>query len=118
MIFILIQRPLSSELILNADDCIVFYSHQRFYKTLSIKTLELDKRIKISTKTAYRLVLQGKAVGGALYKYLRHQYKKCRKRYGKNDYQGRIPNHIDINDTPALLIGVLVLATGRLDLAI
>jgi IS30 family transposase len=51
--------------------------------------LELDKKIKISTETAYRFVLQDKAVGGALYKYLRHQHKKYRKRYGKNDYRGR-----------------------------
>jgi IS30 family transposase len=33
--------------------------------------LELDKKIKISTETAYRFVLQDKAIGGALYKYLR-----------------------------------------------
>jgi IS30 family transposase len=37
--------------------------------------LELDKKIKISTETAYRFVLQDKAIGGALYKYLRHQHK-------------------------------------------
>jgi IS30 family transposase len=37
-------------------------------------------------ETAYRFVLQDKAIGGALYKYLRHQHKKYRKRYGKNDY--------------------------------
>ncbi|VVM21477.1 hypothetical protein BSPWISOXPB_10273 [uncultured Gammaproteobacteria bacterium] len=46
--------------------------------------LELDKKIKISTETAYRFVLQDKAIGGALYKYLRHQHKKYRERYGKN----------------------------------
>jgi IS30 family transposase len=62
--------------------------------------LELDKKIKISTETAYRFVLQDKAVGGALYKYLRHQHKKYRKRYGKNDYRGRIPNRIDIDERP------------------
>jgi IS30 family transposase len=47
--------------------------------------LELDKKIKISTETAYRFVLQDKAVGGALYKYLRHQHKKYRKRYVVQD---------------------------------
>jgi IS30 family transposase len=36
--------------------------------------LELDKKIKISTETAYRFVLQDKAIGGALYKYLRHRF--------------------------------------------
>jgi IS30 family transposase len=39
----------------------------------------------IYPETAYRFVLQDKAVGGALYKYLRHQHKKYRKRYGKNN---------------------------------
>jgi hypothetical protein len=43
-------------------------------------------------------------VGGALYKYLRHQHKKYRKRYGKNDYQGRIPNRIDINEHPSIVV--------------
>jgi IS30 family transposase len=62
--------------------------------------LELDKKIKISTETAYRFVLQDKAIGGGLYKYLRHKHKKYRKRYGKNDYRGRIPNRIDIDERP------------------
>ncbi len=62
--------------------------------------LELDKKIKISTETAYRFVLQDKAVGGALYKYLRHQHKKYRKRYGKNDYRSRIPNGTVENKNP------------------
>ena len=65
--------------------------------------LELDKKIKISTETAYRFVLQDKAVGGALYKYLRHQHKKYLKRYGKNDYRGRIPNRIDIDERPSIV---------------
>ena len=50
--------------------------------------LELDEEVKISTETPYRFVLQNNAVGGVLYKYLRHQYKKYRKRYGKYDYRG------------------------------
>jgi IS30 family transposase len=48
----------------------------------------LDEEVKISTETPYRFVLQNNAVGGVLYKYLRHQYKKYRKRYGKYDYRG------------------------------
>jgi IS30 family transposase len=39
----------------------------------------------------------------ALYKYLRHQHKKYRKRYGKNDYRGRIPNRIDIDERPSIV---------------
>ena len=52
---------------------------------------ELDKQFKICSDTAFRFVLLHKSVGVALYKYLRHQHKKYRKRYGKNDYRGRIP---------------------------
>ncbi|CAC9565202.1 hypothetical protein [uncultured Gammaproteobacteria bacterium] len=48
----------------------------------------MDEEVKISTETPYRFVLQNNAVGGVLYKYLRHQYKKYRKRYGKYDYRG------------------------------
>ncbi|CAC9613966.1 hypothetical protein [uncultured Gammaproteobacteria bacterium] len=49
----------------------------------------MDEEVKISTETPYRFVLQNKAVGrGVLYKYLRHQHKKYRKRYGKYDYRG------------------------------
>ena len=68
-----------------------------------VRSLHLDENIKISTETAYRFVLQDKAIGGELYKYLRHQHKKYRKRYGKNDYRGTIPNRVDIGDRPAIV---------------
>ena len=80
--------------------------------------LELDKKIKISTETAYRFVLQDKAVGGALYKYLRHQHKKYRKRYGKNDYQGRIPNRIDIDERPSIVDARTRIGDWEVDLVI
>ncbi|CAC9645608.1 hypothetical protein, partial [uncultured Gammaproteobacteria bacterium] len=35
--------------------------------------------------------------------YLRHQHKKYRKRYGKNDYRGRISNRIDIDERPSIV---------------
>ena len=80
--------------------------------------LELDKKIKISTETAYRFVLQDKAVGGALYKYLRHQHKKYRKRYGKNDYRGRIPNRIDIDERPSIVDARTRIGDWEVDLVI
>jgi IS30 family transposase len=60
----------------------------------------LDKNIQISVETAYRFVLQDKAVNGELYKHLRHQHKKYLKRYGKNDDRGVIPNRVDIDERP------------------
>ena len=61
------------------------------------------KDTKRKTKTTYRFVLQDKAIGGELYKHLRHQHKKYRKRYGKNDYRDKIPNRIDIDNRPAVV---------------
>jgi IS30 family transposase len=40
--------------------------------------------------------------GGALHKHLRCQ-KKRRKRYGKHDRRGRIPNLSSIDDRPAIV---------------
>jgi IS30 family transposase len=69
----------------------------------TLSCLDLDENIKMSTVTSYRFVIKDKEVGGELYKHLRHQHKKYRKRYGKNDYRGKIPNRIDICDRPAIV---------------
>ncbi|SSC11334.1 Mobile element protein, partial [thiotrophic endosymbiont of Bathymodiolus puteoserpentis (Logatchev)] len=54
-------------------DCVKNYISEKLKEYWSpeqiMGRLELDKKIKISTETAYRFVLQDKAVGGALYKY-------------------------------------------------
>ncbi len=51
----------------------------------------------------YRLILKDKVAGGSLHQYLRHQGKKYRKRYGKNDCRGHIPNRVDIDDRPSIV---------------
>ncbi len=75
--------------------------------------LRMEENISISTESIYRLILKDKVAGGSLYRYLRHQGKKYRKRYGKNDYRGRIPNRVDIADRPRIVdsrsrIGVVI----------
>ncbi len=62
-----------------------------------------EENISISTESIYRLVLQDKVAGGSLHQYLRHQGKKYRKRYDKNDYRGHIPNRVDIDDRPSIV---------------
>lgn len=57
----------------------------------------------VSHETIYRFVLADKAAGGELYKHLRHQAKPYRQRYGKNDYRGTIPYHVDIDERPAIV---------------
>ena len=54
----------------------------------------MEENIRISTESIYRLILKDKVADGSLYRYLRHQGKKYRKRYGQNDYRGRIPNRL------------------------
>ena len=73
----------------------------------------MEENISISTESIYRLILKDKVADGSLYRYLRHQGKKYRKRYGQNDYRGRIPNRVDIADRPSIVdsrsrIGVVI----------
>ena len=65
--------------------------------------LRMEENMHISTETIYRMILKDKVAGGSLYRFLRHQGKKYRKRYGKNDYRGIIPNRVDIADRPSVV---------------
>ena len=65
--------------------------------------LRIDKSITLSHETIYRFILKDKTSGGSIYKYLRHQCKKYRKRYGGRDYRGRIPNRVDIDNRPTVV---------------
>jgi IS30 family transposase len=65
--------------------------------------LEADGKPGASHETIYRLVLEDKKAGGDLYTCLRHQAKPYRKRYGKHDYRGQIPNRVDIDQRPAIV---------------
>lgn len=48
-------------------------------------------------------ILHDKQKGGILYKHLRHQHKKYRKRYGSPKRQGPIKNRRFIDDRPAIV---------------
>jgi IS30 family transposase len=65
--------------------------------------LKQEGKAYISHETLYRFVLEDKKAGGQLYAHLRHQAKPYRKRYGKNDYRGRIPNRVDIDQRPTVV---------------
>ncbi len=75
--------------------------------------LKVEENIRISTESIYRLILKDKVADGSLHRYLRHKGKKYRKRHGKNDYRGHIPNRVDIDDRPSIVdnrsrIGVVI----------
>ena len=57
----------------------------------------------ISHETIYQHVLSDKADGGTLFKHLRWSQKKRRKRYGKQDRRGVIPDRVSIDERPALV---------------
>lgn len=58
----------------------------------------------ISHERIYQFILMDKRKGGSLYKCLRHQHKKYRKRYGStNNRQGPIKNRVMIDERPKIV---------------
>lgn len=57
----------------------------------------------ISHERIYQFILTDKQKGGELYKHLRHQHKKYRKRYGSPKRQGPIRNRRFIDERPIIV---------------
>ena len=64
--------------------------------------LAASNTIKLHHESIYRYILSDKQAGGQLYKYLRHQHKKYRKRYGSAHNRTGIPNRVDIDQRPQI----------------
>ncbi|BDS07340.1 IS30 family transposase [Oceaniferula spumae] len=62
--------------------------------------LKLDDKLSISHETIYLHIWRDKHLGGTLYKHLRGSRKKRRKRWGKNDSRGRLPDKAMITERP------------------
>ena len=63
---------------------------------------QISGHAAISPETVYQRVYADKRAGGLLWKNLRCQ-KQRRKRYGKMDRRGTIPNRLSIEDRPAIV---------------
>lgn len=63
---------------------------------------QISGHAAISHETVYQRVYADKRVGGLLWKHLRCQ-KQRKKRYGKADRRGIIPNRLSIEDRPAIV---------------
>ena len=60
--------------------------------------------LKVSHERIYQHIWQDKKDGGDLYRKLRIAGgKKRRKRYGKKDWRGKIPNRVDIDQRPSII---------------
>ena len=57
----------------------------------------------LSYERIYQFILADKKEGGGLYKHLRHQHKKYRKRYGSPARQGPLKNRVMIDDRPDIV---------------
>ena len=57
----------------------------------------------LSHERIYQFILADKKAGGTLYKHLRHQHKKYRKRYGSPARQGPLKNRVMIDDRPDIV---------------
>jgi len=82
--------------------------------------LLLEHGLSVSLETVYRLVLEDKKRAGQLYRYLRHEAKPSRKRYGGKNYCGKIPGWVDIAERPAIVdtrsrvgVGKPIWSSGR-----
>ena len=58
--------------------------------------MRLEGGARVSHETIHRFVWRDKRDGGDRRAHPRHSSKKRRKRYGKNDFRGRIPDRVDI----------------------
>jgi IS30 family transposase len=63
--------------------------------------LKKEQKVCISHEWIYQYILQDKQRGGDLYRHLRCQ-KKRRKRYGKYDRRGKLPNCRSIEERPVV----------------
>ena len=76
----------------------------------------------VSHESIYRMIYRDKEDGGSLYLQLRRRGRRYRKRGGKYQYRGTIPNRTDISERPAVvdrrerfgdLEGDLVVGSGQ-----
>ena len=64
--------------------------------------LKKKQNFQISHEWIYQHILADQQAGGTLYIHLRCQ-KKRRKRYGKHDYRGKIPDRVSIDERPVIV---------------
>lgn len=57
----------------------------------------------VSHETIYKMIWQDKKDGGTLYKQLRRQGRRHKKRGSKYQYRGTIPNRVDISERPPVV---------------
>ena len=73
--------------------------------------------VTISHKWIYQYLLVDKQAGGDLWRHLRWSQKKRRKRYGKKDLRGLIPDRVSIDDRPEIVDQKIRIGDWEIDTA-
>jgi len=73
--------------------------------------------VTISHEWIYQHLLVDKQAGGDLWRHLRWSHKKRRKRYGKKDHRGLIPNRVSIDDRPEIVCQKIRIGDWEIDTA-
>lgn len=80
--------------------------------------LKINQDMSISHERIYQYILQDKKENGNLWTHLRHANKKRKKRYGKADKRGIIPNRTMIDQRPKVVDNKSSIGDSELDIII
>ena len=94
------NKPKSIKLTSDITEQIDVYLKQDWSPEQIAGRLKHDGVVELHHETIYQYVLADKKANGTLYKHLRHQNKKYRKRYGSARNRSGIPNRVDIDERP------------------
>lgn len=84
-------------------DLVVDYIKQDWSPEQVSNYLQKEWMLSISIQRIYDFIAEDRHYGGDLYTHLRHGLKKKRKKYGKQDYRGRIKNRVSIDERPSIV---------------
>jgi transposase, IS30 family len=79
--------------------CKSYYSPEQITGRMKIDYPD-DEKMRVSHEYIYQYIWNDKKQGGELWKNLRQSHKKKKKRYGKKDNRGVIPNKKSIDERP------------------
>ena len=98
------RKPVNIKMVPAVVEYIVEKLNEEWSPEQISNTMKPHTGISVSHERIYQYIYQDKRCGGALYKKLRIAGKRRRrKRYGKKDFRGKIPNRVDIKDRPSLI---------------
>jgi len=98
------RKPQSTKMAPEVIACIEKKLREEYSPDQISATMRGSVGVRVSHERIYQHIWHDKKHGGDLYRKLRIAgVKKRRKRYGKKDWRGKIPNRVDIDQRPAIV---------------